>query len=66
MDREINNDVCRHADVCAPGYLAAMGFSNTHEGRIVLKTPEVITRNDPLWSGSCSLDGEPCQKAEAA
>jgi hypothetical protein len=66
MEREIDNDVCRYDHVCTPGHLAAMVFSHTHEDNAVLKTPEVITGNDPLWLGSRSIDGEPCQKAGAA
>jgi hypothetical protein len=65
MERELDDDFCGYADVCAPGYLAAMVFSTPHDDRAVLKTPKVIPGHDPLCPGSRSLDGKPC-RARAA
>ena len=65
MEREIDDGICRYADVRAPGYLAAMVFSNPHDGRAVLKTPQVVTGRNPLCPGSRSIDGKPCRRREA-
>jgi hypothetical protein len=59
MENEIDDDICRYADVRAPGYLAAMVFPNPHDGRAVLKTPKVITGHNPLCPGPRSIDGKP-------
>src|ERR687891_1938441 len=73
MEREINDDVRRYDHLCAPGYLAAMVFSNTHTDRDVLKTSEVITGNQLVCPGSCGIDGKhhkkvqtpmPCKRAK--
>ena len=65
MEREIDDDICRYADVRAPGYLATMVFSNPHDGRAVLQTPKVSTGYNPLCPGPRSIDGEPCRRREA-
>jgi hypothetical protein len=41
--------------------MEAMGFSDSYEDKAVLKTPEVITRNDPVCPGSRGIDGKPCK-----
>jgi hypothetical protein len=62
MEREIDDGICRYADVRAPGHLAAVVFSTTHDGRAVLKTAKVITGHNPLCPGSRTIDGKPCRR----
>jgi hypothetical protein len=52
MERKIDDDVCRYDHMCAPRYLAAVGFSNTHADRGVLTPPDVMAGSNPV----CVID----------
>ena len=66
MAWKINRDLFRYDAVCAPGAVAAMVFSNTDDGKAVLKTPEVITRDDPIRPGARGVNGTHRQPAQVA
>jgi hypothetical protein len=57
MAREVDDHVCRYDHVCAPGHLASMVVSTIHDHTVMLKTPDVMTGNEPLCPGSRGIDG---------
>ena len=66
MAWKINRDLFRYDDVCASGVVAAMVFSNTDDGRAVLKTPEIMTRDDPVCLGARGINDAHRQPAQLA
>jgi hypothetical protein len=42
------DEVCRYADACASGHMAAMVLSKFRADIAVLNIPDVFKRNDPV------------------